>query len=81
MTSQQAVFCLPYNPRLPGVSAIRRKGHRALLASDRDAREYMLEPPLVTHNRTKNIQDLVYQAQIPRIQRRGLRGRPTGFYR
>ena len=80
-TNQRPVFCLPYDPRLPGVAAILRKRHRALLVRDRDAREYMPEPPLVTYTRTKNIRDLVFRAQVPRIQRGGLRGRPPGFYR
>ena len=80
-TNQRPVFCLPYDPRLPGVAAILRRRHRALLARDVDAREYLPEPPLVTYTRTKNIRDLVFRAQVPRIQRRNLRGRPPGFYR
>ena len=81
-TNQRPVFCLPYDPRLPGVASILRKRHRALLARDVDAREYLPEPPLVTYTRTKNIRDLVFRAQVPRIQRRGgLRGRLPGFYK
>ena len=80
-TNQRPVFCLPYDPRLPGVAAILRKRHRALLARDMDAREYLPEPPLVTYTRTKNIRDLLFRAQVPRIQRQGLRGRPPGFYK
>ena len=32
-SNQRPVFCLPYNPRLPGVAAILRKRQKALLAS------------------------------------------------
>ena len=70
-TNQRPVFSLPYDPRLPGVAAILRTRLRALLARDMDAREYMPEPPLVTYTRTKNIRDLIFQAQVPIIQRRG----------
>ena len=80
-TNQRPVFSLPYDPRLPGVSAILRKRHRALLARDVDAREYMPEPPLVTYTRTKNVRDLIFRAQVPMSQRRGLRGRLPGFYK
>ena len=54
-TNQRPVFCLPYDPRLPRVAAILRRRHRALLARDIDAREYLPEPPIVTYTRTKNI--------------------------
>ena len=80
-TNQRPVLCLPYDPRLPGVANILRKRHTALLARDRDAREYMPEPPLVTYTRTKNIRDLVFRAQVPKVQRRGLRGRLPGFFK
>ena len=63
------------------MAAILRKRHQALLARDVDAREYLPEPPLVTYTRTKNIRDLIFRAQVPRAQRRSLRGRPPGFYR
>ena len=63
------------------MAAILRKRHRALLARDVDAREYMPEPPLVTYTRTKNIRDLIFRAQVPVIQRRGLCGRLPGFFK
>ena len=74
--NQRPVFCLPYDPRLPGVASILRKRHTALLSRDMDAKEYFPEPPLVTYTRTKNIRDLVFGAQVPRPQRRSLRPRP-----
>ena len=80
-TNQRPVFCLAYDSGLRGVAAILRKRHRALLARYVDTREYLPEPPLVTYTRTNNIRDLVFRAQVPRIQRQGLRGRPPGFYK
>ena len=71
--NQRPVLCLPYDPRLPSISAILKKRHRALLARDVDAREYLPKPPLVTYTRTKNIRDLIFRAQVPKIQKRGLR--------
>ena len=65
--NQRPVFCLPYNPRLPGVAAILKKRHQALLSRDIDAREYFPQAPLVTYTRTKNIGDLVFCAQLPPI--------------
>ena len=73
------VLSLPYNPRLPSVSAILKRRHRALLVRDLDAREYLPEPPLGTDTRTKNIRELLVRAQVPRVQRGGLRPRPAGF--
>ena len=35
--NQRPVFCLPYDPRLPGVAGLLRKRHKALLARDVDA--------------------------------------------
>ena len=74
---------MPYDPRLPGVTGILRKRHRALLARDVDAQEYFPEPPLVTFTRTKNIRDLIFRAQVPKLLRRGgLRPlRPPGFFK
>ena len=65
--NQRPVFCLPYNPRLPGVATILKKRHQALLSRDIDAREYFPQAPLVTYTRTKNIGDLVFCAQLPPI--------------
>ena len=81
--NQRPVFCLPYDPRLPGVAGLLRKRHKALLARDVDARQYFPEPPLVTYTRTKNIRDLIFRAQVPKILRRGgLRApRPPGFFK
>ena len=44
---------------------------------------YFPEPPLVTYTRTKNIRDLIFRAQVPKILRRGgLRApRPPGFFK
>ena len=68
---------------LPGITAILRRRHSALLSRDVDAREYFPEPPLVTYTRTKNIRDLNFRAQVPKILRRGgLRNtRPPGFFK
>ena len=81
--NQRPVFCLPYDPRLPGIAKILRKRHQALLSRDVDAREYFPEPPLVTYTRTKNLRDLVFRAQVPKLMlRRGLRpARPPGFFK
>ena len=81
--NQRPVFCLPYDPRLPGIAKILRKRHQALLSRDVDAREYFPEPPLVTYTRTKNLRDLVFRAQVPKMMlRRGLRpARPPGFFK
>ena len=83
LANQRPVFCMPYDPRLPGVAGILRKRHRALLARDVDAQEYFSEPPLVTYTRTKNIRDLIFRAQVPKLLRRGgLRPlRPPGFFK
>ena len=81
-SNQRPVFCLPYDPRLPSIASILRKRHKALLSRDVDAREYFPEPPLVTYTRTKNLRDLVFRAQVPKILRRGLRpARPPGFFK
>ena len=81
--NQRPVFCVPYDPRLPGITAILRRRHSALLSRDVDAREYFPEPPLVTFTRTKNIRDLIFRAQVPKILRRGgLRNtRPPVFFK
>ena len=81
--NQRPVFSVPYDPRLPGISGILKKRHKALLARDVDAREYFAQPPLVTFTRSKNLRDLLFRAQIPKILRRGgLRPtRPPGFFR
>jgi hypothetical protein len=64
------------------VSALLRHRQRALLSRDIDAREYFPEPPLVTYTRSKNLRDLVFRAQIPKVQRRTLRpARPPGFFK
>ena len=76
----RAVFSLPYDPRLPSISQILRKKHRALLTHDADASEYMSEPPMVTYTRTKNIRDMVFRAKVPGPPRRVLRPRPPCFY-
>ena len=73
LANQRPVFCLPYDPRLPGIAKILRKRHQALLSRDIDVREYFPEPPLVTYTRTKNLRDLVFRAQVPNLLRRGLR--------
>ena len=47
-----------------------------------NAREYLPEPPLVTYTRSKNIRDLVFRAQIPKVVGRGLRPvKPPGFFK
>ena len=81
--NQRPVFCLPYDARLPGITDILRKRHKALLTNDVDAREYFPNPPLVTYTRTKNLRDIIFRAQIPKIMRRpGLRAaRPNGFFK
>ena len=80
--NQRPVFCLPYDARLPGITDILRKRHRALLANDVDANEYFPSPPLVTYTRTKNLRNLIFRAKVPRIMRRpGLRTRPNGFFK
>ena len=67
--NQRPVLSLPYDPRLPGISAILHRRHRALLANDRDAQEYLKEPPMVTYTRTKNLRDLLIRAQVPTLHR------------
>ena len=81
--NKRPVFCLPYDARLPGISDILRRRHRALLANDVDAQEYFPDPPLVTYTRTKNLRDIIFRAQVPKIMRRpGLRAaRPNGFFK
>ena len=81
--NKRPVFCMPYDPRLPPVTGILKKRHTALLARDVDAREYFPQPPLVTFTRSKNLRDIIFRAQVPRISRRGgLRpSRPPGFFK
>ncbi len=77
--NKRPVLCLPYDPRLPPISSILARRHRALLANDPDAREYLASPPMVTYTRTKNLRDLVFRAQVPTLHR-PLRHQP-GFRR
>jgi hypothetical protein len=77
--SRRPVLSLPYDPRLPAISSILHRRHRALLSNDRDAQEYFELPPMVTYTRTKNLRDLLIRAQVPAL-RRPLR-RAAGFHK
>ena len=80
--NKRLVLSMPYDPRLPSISSILKQRHRALLYNDVEARQYMLEPPLVMYTRTKNLRDILFRAKVPRrIQRGGNRTRPHGFYK
>ena len=77
--NERPVLSLPYDPRLPAIATILHRRHKALLANDRDAKEYLEKPPMVTYTRTKNLRDLVFRAQVPSLHR-PLRRR-VGFYK
>ena len=78
--SSRVVLTVPFDRRLPSITALARHRHKCLLERDQDARDYLAEPPMVGYLRPKNLREWLVRAVVPAPPRpRALRPPPVGF--
>ena len=68
--TKRPIFVVTYDPRLPNITKIQQKHHRAMTSQDPYLAEVFPQHPLTAYRRQRNIKDIVIKARLPKTQRK-----------
>ena len=77
------ILSIPYDRRLPKVSAILQQHYKLLVERSPSVKEFMARAPMVAYQRPPNLRDMLVRAKLPPVDRRrgAGRGPHQGFKR